>query len=755
MESKFYENYLAYIRKTKTRKFSKGEKILFRYPEQHGLVLLPNCEGVVSEVLPFNYYSVSYKLPNGKEASTVLYSNMMVGMHGCVPSHAVADEDEYRMDFVSRIRHFAVTLRESLTSKAVVTTNAYGQSQDSSTDHLALSIAHLDNSPGLSSPSHGQAHLQAHLENLESSSHVHSCAQVVTSPSLESSCQVHPPTQIDSSPSLEPLYQVAEGDDLLQAAFDSIGMKVCELPHPSAMIDLFSFSCDLGFLSVTTEDVEFSKICSKYHTAILGYLHKQQFQYYLSGIHAWESSRSNTQLNLKQSLSQKTLPYYVPPSHTCMDCVSRMCSCNHPCCKEWYIKAGMKCGFIKKIEGGSPGVTQYIIHEDINATTVSETNTLSLSQIFSSPLLTAASRKRSKTTSTGGYSAKRKKGQPKPKVTSKCKKQSTKYAPKCAYSSTSSTHIATSVKQRDSRSHVLRGTAPFDQTVLFKRKSASLYPMTLSKRRIQSVLAHLTDAQLEVFVEKCSRCLESWEILTCQEKNNLSMNVRYASSVLQSSTDTPLLNAIKRPAEPFLQQQADSNLCGLCVLNNLYQTEQFFFSDLNDIADDLWHSHWTEMGMSPTEPVQSMRSTMGDYSIDVLDAAVAKAGDKLVNITPSIRNFMQVHGSGHYLISTPEILRDSIVTPEQNLTMLLLKHVSYHYTCLQIESCGSMWWLDSRRNEPVSLSPLYLYTILKKEFSKCTTSAALFILERHDVAHTSLQIQLHAAGNCICLLNVF
>ena len=161
------------------------------------------------------------------------------------------------------------------------------------------------------------------------------------------------------------------------------------------------------------------------------------------------------------------------------------------------------------------------------------------------------------------------------------------------------------------------------------------------------------------------------------------------------------------------------------------------------------------MGMSPIEPVQSMRSTMGDYSIDVLDAAVAKAGDKLVNITPSIRNFMQVHGNGHYLISTPEILRDSIVTLEQSVTMLLLKHVSYHYTCLQIESCGSMWWLDSRRNEPVSLSPLYLHTILKKEFSKCTTSAALFVLQRHNVAHTPQQIQLHAAGNCICLLNVF
>ena len=29
------------------------------------------------------------------EVSTVLYSSMMVGMHGCVPSHAAANEAEY------------------------------------------------------------------------------------------------------------------------------------------------------------------------------------------------------------------------------------------------------------------------------------------------------------------------------------------------------------------------------------------------------------------------------------------------------------------------------------------------------------------------------------------------------------------------------------------------------------------------------------------------------------------------------------
>ena len=93
--------------------------------------------------------------------------------------------------------------------------------------------------------------------------------------------------------------RLAEEENILEAVFDSIGMKVGEFPHPSTMIDLFSFSCDLGFLSVTTEDVKFLKLCSKYYTTILAYLDKQQFQYYLSGIYAWESSRMNSQLNLK------------------------------------------------------------------------------------------------------------------------------------------------------------------------------------------------------------------------------------------------------------------------------------------------------------------------------------------------------------------------------------------------------------------------------------------------------------------------
>ena len=64
----------------------------------------------------------------------------------------------------------------------------------------------------------------------------------------------------------------------------------------------------------------------------------------------------------------------------------------------------------------------------------------------------------------------------------------------------------------------------------------------------------------------------------------------FVQPLLQSSIDTPLLSVIKRPAEPFLQQLAGSNLCGLCVLNNLYQTEQFYLSDINDIVLLIFHS---------------------------------------------------------------------------------------------------------------------------------------------------------------------
>ena len=97
------------------------------------------------------------------------------------------------------------------TSKALVPTNAQGQLQDITTDHLvSLGTISQDFIPGRS--------IQAQLESLGSSTHVHPCGQVVTSPSLKSSFQVHPTAQLDSSPSLEPICQVHSPAQLLVLA---------------------------------------------------------------------------------------------------------------------------------------------------------------------------------------------------------------------------------------------------------------------------------------------------------------------------------------------------------------------------------------------------------------------------------------------------------------------------------------------------------------------------------------------------------
>ena len=237
-ESKYYQNYLAYIKKTKTRKYSCGEKVYFRCPEQHGLVLLPNREGIVTDVLPCDYYRVSFKLGSGEDASTVLYSSMMEGVHGDVPSY-VAEGEVVKDDFVSQLKHFAVTLREAvkpLISKEVLPEN------DCSCGHSSSNQAYSPAQPlssfhtGMSSWEHPCSEQEKICEKQTSSKHTHT----------EGLCE-----------------NDLEQHDLMQAVFDLMGLQLCEPPNPSTMLDLFCFSCDFGFLTVTTKDRQFSNLCSK------------------------------------------------------------------------------------------------------------------------------------------------------------------------------------------------------------------------------------------------------------------------------------------------------------------------------------------------------------------------------------------------------------------------------------------------------------------------------------------------------------
>ena len=52
-------------------------------------------------------------LCSGEDASTVLNSSMMEGVHGDVPSY-VADGEVVNNDFVSQLKYFAVTVREAV-----------------------------------------------------------------------------------------------------------------------------------------------------------------------------------------------------------------------------------------------------------------------------------------------------------------------------------------------------------------------------------------------------------------------------------------------------------------------------------------------------------------------------------------------------------------------------------------------------------------------------------------------------------------
>ena len=77
-EKKYYENYLLHAKKSKNQDFKCGDEVWFHHPEKHGMVVVPNIQGRVTEVLPCNYYRVSYNTLEGTECTATLYASTMV-----------------------------------------------------------------------------------------------------------------------------------------------------------------------------------------------------------------------------------------------------------------------------------------------------------------------------------------------------------------------------------------------------------------------------------------------------------------------------------------------------------------------------------------------------------------------------------------------------------------------------------------------------------------------------------------------------
>jgi hypothetical protein len=70
----------------------------------------------------------------------------------------------------------------------------------------------------------------------------------------------------------------------------------------------------------------------------------------------------------------------------------------------------------------------------------------------------------------------------------------------------------------------------------------------------------------------------------------------------------------------FLQVQGDTNMCGICALNNLLKDEtpplELTPEEVDTVADDSWLQLISEHGGQVDIP--QLRSRSGDYNIDVL-----------------------------------------------------------------------------------------------------------------------------------------
>ena len=296
----------------------------------------------------------------------------------------------------------------------------------------------------------------------------------------------------------------------------------------------------------------------------------------------------------------------------------------------------------------------------------------------------------------------------------------------------------------------LRGVATFNPYDLYKRKSLSALPMRLSLRRLDAVrikLAQCSDPKMVHFTQKCNNHINNWQNVSDGEKNNLSINMRYAAGVLCSATVILKLEQTRDHSGCFLQKQGTSNMCGLCCLNNMYQDTVFSQGTLDDIADDLWYQHWLSMEMEPIDPVQAMRSQIGDYSIDVLIGAIDYKGQTTASVTFAVNKFMKDNSTGEYLLSesSSDSLIDLIREDQRPPLSFLLKHCNYHYSCIRIDKIptGIVVWLDSKKQKPINLTPMELHALFKREFLPAPASkragnvapatAALFRLQSQPV----------------------
>ena len=210
----------------------------------------------------------------------------------------------------------------------------------------------------------------------------------------------------------------------------------------------------------------------------------------------------------------------------------------------------------------------------------------------------------------------------------------------------------------------------------------------------------------------CAReSLQLWPQLSSSEKTNLSTNIRYAACVIGHQVPKNVQNHLHILNSPiWMQSQGQSNLCGLCALNNLYGKTVSCTYQLDDIADEMWLRQFSDIGLKITDRVQPLRSTVGDYAFHVLDKVVEINGDSLVCLTPKIRSLLD----GRHSTSSTDQLLDILNCEQQFRNSFLVVEKHYHYICIHIESQPhTIGLVDSKQNKAKVISVHQLSQYLK------------------------------------------
>ena len=191
-------------------------------------------------------------------------------------------------------------------------------------------------------------------------------------------------------------------------------------------------------------------------------------------------------------------------------------------------------------------------------------------------------------------------------------------------------------------------------------------------------------------------------ILTDVERKNITSNVTYIAMVISKVGHKGNASLSNAKSEIFMQIQGSSALCGLCALNNAYQANVFDNAKLNELGDELWIMHYTQMHMPITEQYTLLRDANGWYSIEVLLSAVKQRGDIATYVRNEVLMFFDKQSMRVNIIDT--------INPCNSYPISYLVRVprAAHYITIFCKDPKDIYLLDSLKSLPIVIDHVQL-----------------------------------------------